>query len=91
MDALKHQVFQVGTSRKITWSAEAAFRHFDLEAERIRKAAEEFAQKVGAENVVSVVEHFQPRFTVVVWYRIKENAWDKPEPVDELFESPNYN
>ncbi len=44
--------------------------------EKFRAQAEAFINEIGVENVVSVTEHamtFGP-FSVVVWYRVDENA-----------------
>ena len=84
MSALKHEVFEIDPRSRFFWGIGAALREFD----RVRSLAEGFAGEIGAENVVSIVEHTQPRFTVVVWYREARGA--KAVRADEFFEAPSY-
>ena len=66
---LRHRTF-VGPA--VYWN----FRPLNQNRERIRAQAEAFVDEIGAENVVSVVEHaaFLGGFTVVVWYQAPSAA-----------------
>ena len=90
MLALKHKVFQIEFRHRFYWGVSAALRDMDRNFDRIRRLAEDFAVEIGAENVVSVTEHLQPRFAVVVWYREQQGAKVKPVLADEFFETPSY-
>ena len=87
MFALKHKVFEIDPRTRFFWGLGAALREF----ENVRRLAEDFAGEIGAENVVSLVEHVQPRFAVVVWYREEQGAKAKADRADEFFEAPSYN
>jgi hypothetical protein len=80
MLTLKHKVIQRKPRRHFYWGVRDALRDFEL----VRRQAEDFAAEVGAENVVSIIEHALPRFAVVVWYRERSEA--KLPLVDEFFE-----
>ena len=90
MLALKHKVFQIEFRRRLYWSVAAALQNYDREFDQIRGLAEDFAAEIGAENVVSVVEQIQPRFSVVVWYREEQGAKPRAARSDEFFETPSY-
>ncbi len=83
MLALKHKVFEIDPRSRFYWSVGAALRDFDS----VRHRAEAFAGEIGAENVVSIVEHAMPRFTVVVWYREQVGDKVKSAHMDEFFET----
>jgi hypothetical protein len=81
MLALKHKLFEIDPRTRFFWGLGAALREFD----RVRRRAGDFAGEIGAENVVSIAEHTQPRFTVVVWYREEKGA--RAARADEFFEA----
>jgi hypothetical protein len=67
---MRHRSFF--TRRRFYWS----HRDLNENREEIRDEAEAFINRIGAENVVSVVEHSMTgaTFCVVVWYRVEESA-----------------
>jgi hypothetical protein len=94
MFALKHKVFELGDRRESFWGYQATGAAGVRQIDFVRRQAEEFAGRIGAENVISVVEHGLSglifNFTVTLWYREEQEAKAKPVLSDELFESPSY-
>ena len=94
MLALKHKVFELGDRRESFWGYQAAGAAGARQVDFVRRQAEEFAERIGAENVISVVEHGLSglifNFTVTLWYREEQGADAKPARADEFFEAPSY-
>jgi len=67
---MRHRSFV--TRRRFYWSR----RDLNETLEVVRDEAEAFINRIGAENVVSVVEHSMvgAPFCIVVWYRVEESA-----------------
>ena len=86
MLALKHKSFQPDPLPLFYWGTKTTIRV----CEAVRRQAEDFAAEVGAENIVSIVEHAFGHLTVVVWYREEPAARPKPVRADEFFEAPSF-
>jgi hypothetical protein len=85
MVVLKHKVFKAEPSPRFFRGLAGTPRSYG-----VRGRVEEFAEGIGSENVVSIVEHMEPCFTIVVWYREEPAAKAKLAPADEFFEAPSY-
>jgi hypothetical protein len=80
LEALKHKVFRLDPRPRFYWNIRDAYR----DHERLRQNAEEFANELGAEKVVSVIESFGPEFAVVIWYR--DEVVKKSRPIAAMME-----
>jgi hypothetical protein len=56
-----------------------------------RREAEEFARRIGVENVVSITEDFSGMSpSVTIWYRDEQEAEPEAALADEFFETASY-